>query len=182
MSVLQQTRKTQNKRLDLNTHRRKLLLVVAFALGVGGIFLFGKSNIKALGGLSGIVGIISTAIALLIGLWQIILTQQATGESKEAAIASQISALQKSSDERDRYHEQLLADIKAQIATISTHLEQHQQSLGHDGSIRQILDLTNKISQLEAMVAVQTRQGEFSGKLDRLARRLEQIERSLANL
>lgn len=165
------------------------MLIVAFALGVGGVFLFARVNIKDFGGLSGLVGIVSAAIGVFIGGWQIFLTQEGSAETKKEAIASQISAIQKSSDERDRHHEELLADIKAQIATISTHLSQHQQSLGHDGSIRQILDLTNKISQLEAAVAFQTRQGEFSNKLDRLARnyqsvstKLEQVQREVQAL
>ncbi len=144
------------------------MLIIAFALGVGGVLLFAQSNLKDFGGLPGLVGIVSAAIGVFIGGWQILLAQEGSAEAKEAAIASQISAIQKSSDERDRYHEQLLADIKAQMSAIATHLNQHQQGLGHDGSLKLIFDLKDQVSKLEATVVVMTRQGEFSSKLGRL--------------
>lgn len=158
--------------------KRKLLLVAGFALGAMGIILLSKISLKDFGGLSGLIGIMLASIGLLIGGWQILLSQETSHDAKEAAITASLTAIKKESDDRDRLHEQQLSDMKARLEAIAAHLDQHQQSLGHDGSLTHILNIKDHLSELKAVVAVLSRQGEVIAKLTRLERDIQALKQA----
>lgn len=131
------------------------LVVVGFALlpiSGGGVFKFS-------GDLVNLIAVVGGVLAIL------------------QIVNNSIDGMRTESDRRDRFHDQQISDLKTRLEAIATQLIEHQSALGHTGSLEQILQIKDQVSDLRAALAVSTRQGEVFLKLDRLEKEIERLNR-----
>ena len=156
----------------MNVHlsnRQKIYFAVSILTLFGFLLLRGVRANFSFNELLNLSGIALGGIGALLGLWQAILAINASNDAKEASLQATLNDIRSSFNERDRHHDQRLADIQAQ-------LEQHQNSLGHTGALEQILQIKDQVSDLRAALAMATRQGEIFLKLERLEKDLERLK------
>jgi hypothetical protein len=160
------------------SNRQKLFFLAAGIGFIGFLILRGiRVDFKNTAELFNFIGIGLATVGAMLALWQVVLAINTANDTKEASLQSVLEGIRKESDDRDRHHDQRLADIQSQLASLSTQLELHQASLGHTGSLNQILAIKDQLSDVRAALAVSTRQGEIFLKLDRLEKELEQLKK-----
>lgn len=109
---------------------------------------------------------------LLFAAWQTLIGISSARES-------QINKIIEASDKRDFYHEQELSKLIIALADVQNKIEYHTNQPGHQIMVEQILQIKDTLSDLRAIVAVLSRQGEIALKMEKMQNEINTLKEKI---
>lgn len=129
-------------------------------------------------------------IGLCITIWQIMeqnsATEAAAQQAKVQQIFDLIASVQRECEERDHHHDKLInqlrQDFTEKIGIFATQMDNHSNQFGHAGTIEELFDLKDKVSEVQAALMVYTRMGETSMAISQLQIDNAQMQKDIEKL
>jgi hypothetical protein len=166
--------------MNINNIQKRYLLIISFALVLVWLiydFINHKDNFYNLTG-------------FIIGLAGLLFTIEDKRNTKitkafddiSLAIREVKTELKTEMQSRDNNHDHRLTELTTKVAFVEHKLELHREQFGHPQMISEVYSINEKISDLNANVALLTQQGRVAHQLDAAKVKIDNLEELVRKL